>query len=74
MVLDNFDLIKNHQHEDYLIMYKRYRELYMAERNFMLTFSALFVTFAYYRFVEGIKKLVDVENVIDEKVAINKSK
>ena len=41
-------------------MMKKYREFYMAERNFMLTSSALFVYFVFQRFLVAIKKLTDI--------------
>lgn len=57
MVLDQFEAIKKSQREDYLIMYRRYREFYMAERNFMLTSSALLVYFIFSRMVVSLNKL-----------------
>lgn len=30
MLLDNFDSIKANQHDDYIIIYKKLREYYMA--------------------------------------------
>ena len=65
MMLDNFDMIKKSQEENYLLMYKKYRELYMAERNFMLTFSALFIYYVYQRFLFAIRKLVTIENEME---------
>lgn len=47
-------------------MFKREREFYLAERNFMLTASALIVTFFYRSFVYGLSKLNDLENNIEE--------
>lgn len=61
MLLDNFDMIKAHQHDDYIILYKKFREYYMAERNFMLTASALFIMFAFNRFFTGLKRLYEME-------------
>ena len=48
--------------KDYMSMFKREREFYMAERNFMLTASALIVSFMYQKFVSAIFKLNDIEN------------
>lgn len=61
MLLDNFDTIKSHQHDDYIILYKKYREYYMAERNFMLTASALFIMIVFKRFFTGFKHLYEKE-------------
>lgn len=49
---------------DYLDLYKKTREYYMAERNFMLTGSALIATWIFRRFVVGFARLNDVENEI----------
>ena len=62
MLIDNFDMIKNHQKNDYIILYKKYREYYMAERNFMLTASSLFIMFVFDRFYRGFKRLYEIEN------------
>lgn len=49
---------------DYLDLYKKTREYYMAERNFMLTGSALITTWIFRRFLVGFSRLNDVENDI----------
>ena len=46
---------------DYLDLYKKTREYYMAERNFMLTGSALIATWIFRRFLVGFSRLNDVE-------------
>ena len=61
LAVERFDNIKKSQADDYLMMYKRNRDYYMAERNFMLTASALFVYFVFQRFLYGFKKLTDIE-------------
>lgn len=64
--LDNFDLVKAQHKEDYLQLYRNYREFYMSERNFMLTSSALFIAFVFHRLCATIAKLNDLENEIEE--------
>lgn len=59
MIVDNFDTIKANQHDDYIIIYKKLREYYMAERNFMLTSSTLFVMFVFRKFLSGFRKIYD---------------
>ena len=54
-------MIKSGQHHDYIIMFKQYREYYMAERNFMLTASTLFIMFIFNRFFNGFKRLYEIE-------------
>ena len=44
----------------------------MAERNFMLTASALLVSFMYHKFVSTLFKLNDIENEIEEAQKIKK--
>ena len=61
MLLDNFDMIKAGQHTDYIIVFKQYREYYMAERNFMMTASTLFIMFAFNRFFRGFRRLYEIE-------------
>ena len=50
--LDSFQAIKSDEKEDYLTIYKKLREYYMAERNFMLTASALIVMYIFSRFLK----------------------
>jgi hypothetical protein len=38
----------------------------MAERNFMLTSSALFISFVFQRFCAALSKLNDLENDIEQ--------
>lgn len=64
--LDNFELVRAEHKEDYLQLYRNYREFYMAERNFMLTSSALFISFVFHRLCATISKLNDLENEIEE--------
>ena len=61
MFVDNFDMIKSNQHNDYIILFKQYRDYYMAERNFLLTASSLFIIFVFNRFFAGFKKLYEFE-------------
>lgn len=60
--LDNFELVQVDKKEDYLSLYRNYREFYLAERNFMLTSSALFAYFALQSLLKAISKLNDIEN------------
>lgn len=62
MIVDNFETIKAERHDDYIIIYKKLREYYMAERNFMLTSSTLFVWFVFKMFLGGFRKMYDNEN------------
>lgn len=64
--LDNFELVRAEHKEDYLQLYRNYREFYMSERNFMLTSSALFISFVFHRLCATISKLNDLENEIEE--------
>lgn len=43
-------------------MLKEYREYYMAERNIMLSSSALFIYFVFARLMFNINKLSEIEN------------
>ena len=58
--LDNFELVRAEHKEDYLQLYRNYREFYMSERNFMLTSSALFIAFVFHRLCATIAKLNDL--------------
>ena len=49
---------------DYLDLYKKTREYYMAERNLMLTGAALIATWIFRRFLVGFSRLNDVEQDI----------
>jgi len=71
MLVDNFDTIKANQHDDYIIIYKKLREYYMAERNFMLTSSTLFVMFVFKNFLGGFRKIYDNEQADSTKVKAN---
>ena len=71
LLVDNFDTIKANQHDDYIIIYKKLREYYMAERNFMLTSSTLFVMFVFKNFLSGFRKIYDNEQADDVKVKAN---
>lgn len=71
MLVDNFDTIKANQHDDYIIIYKKLREYYMAERNFMLTSSTLFVMFVFRNFLAGFRKIYDNEVSDSPKVKAN---
>lgn len=71
MIIDNFDTIKANQHDDYIIIYKKLREYYMAERNFMLTSSTLFVWFVFRKFFAGFRKIYENEKADEEKVKTN---
>ena len=51
---------------DYLDLYKKTREYYMAERNLMLTGSALVATWIFRRFIIGFSRLNDIEYDIGE--------
>lgn len=73
-MIDNFDMIKSGQHNDYIIIFKQFREYYMAERNFMLTASTLFIMFVFNRFFRGFRNLYDLELVNAEEVKTNKVK
>ena len=64
--LDNFELVKADNREDYLQLYRNYREFYMSERNFMLTSSALFIAFVFHRLCATISKLNDLESEIED--------
>lgn len=41
---------------------KEYREYYLAERNIMLTLSALFIYYVFQRLLFNIRKLADEEH------------
>lgn len=58
--VDAFEAIKSHQREDYMSIYKKLREFYMAERNFMLTLSALSSMFIFKRFMATFNKWYDL--------------
>ena len=60
-MVDNFDTIKPTQNNDYIIVFKQYRDYYMSERNFMLTASTLFIMLVFDRFFRGIRKLYEIE-------------
>jgi hypothetical protein len=60
LALEKFELIQPEHREDYLQLYRNYREYYMAERNFMLTSSALFISFVFERFCAALSKLNDL--------------
>ena len=59
MRIDSFDTIKAAQYDDYMIIYKKLREYYMAERNFMLTSSTLFIMFVFRKFLSGFRQIYD---------------
>lgn len=59
MLIDSFDTIKAAQYDDYMIIYKKLREYYMAERNFMLTSSTLFIMFVFRKFLSGFRQIYD---------------
>ena len=59
-------MVRAEHKEDYLQLYRNYREFYMSERNFMLTSSALFIAFVFHRLCATIAKLNDLENEIEE--------
>ena len=65
-------MIKKSQYDDYLIVYKRYREFYMAERNFMLTSSALIAYFVFQQLLSLIKNLARTETSLEESKAKKK--
>lgn len=46
------------------MLFKKYREYYLAERNFMLTSSALVIYFVFVQFLGALGKLCDVEDNI----------
>jgi hypothetical protein len=58
---DRFETVASHQHQEYINMYGKLREFYMAERNFMLTASTLFAMFIFQRFFAAFRKLYDFE-------------
>jgi hypothetical protein len=47
--------------EGYLLALKEYREFYMAERNIMLTISAVFAFFVFQRLFYHIRKYAETE-------------
>ena len=53
------DLIQGQGNESMIGILKEYREYYMAERNIMLTCSAMFVYFVFQRLMFNIRKLTD---------------
>jgi len=57
--LERMDLLKNEGGESMIGVLKEQREYYLAERNIMLTLSALFVYFVYQRLLFNIRKLAD---------------
>lgn len=59
MLIDSIDNVKAAQYDDYLIIYKKLREYYMAERNFMLTSSTLFIMFVFRKFLGGFRQIYD---------------
>lgn len=65
--VDTFEAIKSHQKEDYLSIYKKLREFHMAERNFMLTGSALLTMFIFKRFLATFRKWYDLEKEYENK-------
>lgn len=56
------DVLKTDHSESVMGMLKEHREYYLAERNIMLTCSALFVYFVFQRLMFNIRKLADEEN------------
>ena len=54
--LKDLDLLSSSNQEDYMSQLKEYREYYMAERNILLSFSALFTFYAFYRILHSIIK------------------
>ena len=60
---ERMDVVKTHENESHIGVLKEHRELYLAERNIMLTCSALFVYFVFQRLAFSIRKLANEEHM-----------
>jgi hypothetical protein len=56
------DIVKSETGESMIGVLKEHREYYLAERNIMMTCSALFVYFVFQRLMFNIRKLADEEH------------
>ena len=57
--MDKFEVVRTPHNENIIGVLKEYREYYLAERNIMLTCSALFVYFVFQRLMFNIRKLAN---------------
>jgi hypothetical protein len=63
--LTTMDVAKGTGHDNMIDVLKEHREYYLAERNIMLTCSALFVYFVLQRLFFSIRRLADEEHRIE---------